>query len=160
MVFDPQTNALIYASGQKITFWDVENQIRVPGKTNEPNPELLPGSVSICEHEDFHEFMAHFSVSIDIQKQYTRFPLEKLQVDALADPEPLTEEFKLKKSQINFPVFPGPDEIEDGSLQMDISVSGDKAKVRLFKPDTDYVIEYFFQLEKCWNLVRIEDWSL
>jgi hypothetical protein len=104
--------------------------------------------------------MAHFSVSIDIQKQYTRFPLEKLQVDALADPEPLTEEFKLKKSQIDFPIFPGPNEIEDGSLQMDISVSGDEAKVRLFKPDTDYLIEYFFQLGVCWNLVRIEDWSL
>jgi WD40 repeat protein len=160
MVFDPQTNALIYASGHKITFWDVENLIRVPGKTNEPDPELLSGSGSICEHEDFHEFMAHFSVSIDIQKQYTRFPLEKLQVDALADPEPLTEEFKLKKSQIDFPIFPGPNEIEDGSLQMDISVSGDEAKVRLFKPDTDYLIEYFFRLGVCWNLVRIEDWSL
>jgi WD40 repeat protein len=160
MVFDPQTNALIYASGHKITFWDVENLIQLPGTTNGGDPELLPESGSICEYEDFHEFMAHFSVSIDIQKQYTRFPLEKLQVDALADPEPLTEEFKLKKSQIDFPIFPGPNEIEDGSLQMDISVSGDEAKVRLFKPDTDYLIEYFFQLGVCWNLVRIEDWSL
>jgi WD40 repeat protein len=35
MLFDPQTNALIFGSGNKITFWDFENQIRVPGKINE-----------------------------------------------------------------------------------------------------------------------------
>jgi hypothetical protein len=124
------------------------------------NPELPPGPISICKQDNFQEFFEYFSTSIDAQKQYTRFPLEKLEVDAMADPEPLPQEFRLEKSQIVFPIFPGPDEIKSELLSIDISISGNEAKVRLFKPDTDYSIEYIFQHEECWNLIRVEDWSL
>jgi len=130
------------------------------GQLKNQDPELHPGSVSMCKQENFQAFIDHFSASIASQKKYTRFPLEKLQVDALADPEPLPQEFRLQKSQIVFPIFPGTDEIKNESLSLAISISGREAKVRLFKPDTDYLIEYFFKHEDCWNLVRIEDWSL
>jgi hypothetical protein len=130
------------------------------GQQKNHDPETHRGSVSMCKQENFQAFIDHFSESIDAQKKYSRFPIEKLQVDALADPEPLPQEFSLEKWQIVFPIFPDPDEIKSESLSIDISTTGNEAKVRLFKPDTDYLIEYFFQHDGCWTLIRIEDWSL
>jgi hypothetical protein len=128
---------------------------------NIQNEEFIHGTASICEPKKFNRFLETFSTSIAAQKKYTRFPVEKLYVDAQADPEPSPRVIELEESQIDFPIYPNPDEIRAGKLSIEVSASGTETKVvRLYKPETDYVTLYFFEYGDCWNLVRIEDWSL
>lgn len=108
----------------------------------------------------FDDFLLTFSGNVDFQKKFTHFPLQKLFVRIDADPEPKPEEILLDKSQVYFPIYPHPKEIERLSLILDISQGKKEAKISIRQDDTDYLVSFFFEFNDCWYLIRVEDWSL
>ncbi|MBI5625933.1 MAG: hypothetical protein HY935_01835 [Nitrosomonadales bacterium] len=120
----------------------------------------VPVSLAHCPADNFENFFGAFSEQIELQKQFTQFPLKKLKViDADPEPKPIIK--SLKKNQITFPVVPNQIERKNKGLSIRLEIPGLKqAKAMLFKKDTDYQIVYFFTKNGCWMLNRIEDWSL
>ncbi len=102
-----------------------------------------------------------FGVTAAEQKKYTVIPLQKMYIDPSSGPEPLIIEQTLTLEEITYPFFPGPMEVWSMSMGL-LQISenyGTKGKVRISKPGTDYLVEYFFKYDECWRLYRIEDWS-
>ena len=110
-----------------------------------------------CRLDSFKYFFNDFSSGTINQRKYTIVPLEKLYINSLSDPEPSKIEINLALEQIEFPVIPF---LEGLSFSIEADEGLGKAKVRVEKEDTDYQVIYFFQHDTCWNLFRIEDWSL
>ncbi|WP_265284749.1 hypothetical protein [Verminephrobacter aporrectodeae] len=114
-----------------------------------------------CPSRDFSEFIKVFSESKEVQIKFTKYPLKEQWLDLTAMPEPKPVMQKSRRNQIDFPVIP--DEVErkqrDLILRID-EIKSNRAKLTLTKDDTDHLVNYFFSLNSCWNLVRIEDWSL
>jgi hypothetical protein len=122
---------------------------------------IHPTTATQCPSADFRVFLSAFTESIQIQKLFTHFPLEKLQVDVDADPEPKPVTKSLDRSHVSFPVIPNSAERTKNNLGIRIdNIDSSEAKVALRKEDTDYQVTYFFVKNSCWKLTRIEDWSL
>ncbi len=113
-----------------------------------------------CAIENFSLFLDYFSYSKNGQIKYTKIPLQKLYIDPITDPEPSSVEVKLDSDEIVYPVFPTKKYLKKIGATINIYLSGKNAKVRLEKPDTDYLVMYFFKHQNCWSLYRIENWSL
>lgn len=114
-----------------------------------------------CIAEDFPSFLIAFSESVDNQKVFTRFPLERLRIDIDADPEPKPLLESITKEETKFPLMPNAKVRKAKGLTLRIDEqNAQRAKVTLLKEDTDFQVVYFFSREKCWMLVRVEDWSL
>lgn len=114
-----------------------------------------------CPSTDFLIFLNAFADGEKVQRAFTAYPLRKQQLDPDAEPEPRPVTRWLKRQEVGFPVIPPSVERAKDSLELRVvEVSGDKAKVTLEKPDTDYQVSYFFDRKDCWRLVGIEDWSL
>jgi hypothetical protein len=114
---------------------------------------------ALCRADNFTSFLARYSEDADFQKRNTASPLSKQVVENVL-PEPRPVEKSIELSQVSFPVFPSSVRIKADSLQMQVTPDARGMKVRLSKPDTDYLIEYFFERRECWRLVRIQDKSL
>jgi hypothetical protein len=94
-----------------------------------------------------------------IQREFTAYPLTKLELDYYAEPEVSIR--YLGRDQFKFPVFPLKQERGEVPFEIIIhNVSDNNAKVSVAKPDTDYVITYYFRKNGCWRLERVEDWSM
>ena len=114
----------------------------------------------LCDEGNFESFFNKFKSELAVQEKATMFPLQKMTVDAGAFPEPKSIETLLEESQVVFPIYPSQNTLEERKLRVKISTNKNRAKVILQKPDTDYLVYYFFTFEECWSLTRIEDWSL
>jgi hypothetical protein len=110
--------------------------------------------------KNFQEFAKAFVEDVALQKQYTANPLKRLETVQERDAEPRSVESKLDAAQVRFPLIPGANERAQKSLTVEATAFGPKGRVRLAKPDTDYLVIYLFEHSTCWKLVRIEDWSL
>lgn len=114
-----------------------------------------------CPSQNFSKFLKEFSEREEVQKAFTKYPLEQQQLDLDADPEPKPFVRNLGRHQIKFPVIPRESERQMKSLTLRVSkIASRRAKLTLSKSDTDYRILYFFSKNSCWKLERIEDWSL
>lgn len=123
--------------------------------TQKKKPEIK------CPSTDFSVFLKAFADAEHVQRAFTADPLRKQQLDPDAEPEPKPGTRWLKRQEVSFPVIPPSLERARDSLELRVvEVSGDKAKVMLEKPNTDYQVSYFFDRKDCWRLVGIEDWSL
>ncbi|WP_138927920.1 hypothetical protein [Verminephrobacter aporrectodeae] len=101
-----------------------------------------------------------FSESKEVQSQFTKYPLKR-QVREDAEPEAKIVMRTLRRDQVSFPVIYDEAERKQENLILRIDwIKSNRAKLTMMKDDTDYVIDYFFILNSCWNLVRIENWSL
>jgi len=119
------------------------------------------GNQIACPSRDFSEFIEAFSESNEMQMTFTRYPLQQLRLDLSAKPEPKPVVRELRRDQVSFPVIPNKAERKKKSLVLRIDENkSTHVKLTLVKPDTDYQVEYFFGLNSCWRLERIEDWSL
>lgn len=131
-----------------------------PGRTHAPQARDAH-EVELCAIEGFDDFLREFSRSINFQKNHTLFPLQKLHVDKTTDPEPLpTEQLLISSTEVIFPLFPTQKEIRSMNGDLSVIISHGKAEASIRKPDTDYLVKYFFEHNQCWGLYRIEDWSL
>ncbi|MGA3984561.1 hypothetical protein ACI2VH_20645 [Ralstonia nicotianae] len=120
------------------------------------------GSAGIaCPAADFPTFIQKFSEEEHIQKEFTQYPLERLQLDPESQPEPGPIVRHLHRDQLRFPIIPPKQERVNRMLKIQIdSASAGKASITLTKPDTDYQVRYHFKKNGCWILERIEDRSI
>lgn len=94
-------------------------------------------SASVCPAQDISFFIQRFSSDEAVQRIYTAF------------------------QSAEFPVMPLVQERRDNALVMQLEdVTASTARVNLAKPDTDYLVSYYFKMDDCWRLVRIENQSL
>ena len=115
-----------------------------------------------CPSQNFSKFLYVFSENISVQKAFTKNPLEKLQLDLDANPEPKPFTTFLDHEKVTFPILPDQSYRHKNNLVFHTKKADRKTVlVSLQKPDTDYQILYHFkQNDSCWILERIEDWSL
>ena len=89
---------------------------------------------------------------------FTKYPLQQQRLDANAEPEPKSVVQKLRRNQVSFPVMPNEAKRKKQSFVFRIEEKmPTHVKLTLVKSDTDYQINYFFSLNSCWRLERIED---
>lgn len=118
-------------------------------------------SEATCPASDFKAFIQEFSDDQNIQKKFTKYPLEKIESTNQTTEEPTIVSLKLNRNQIHFPITPSNQDRDKQNLEMRIdNISTSMASITLVKPDTDYQIRYQFWKGSCWMLERIEDDSL
>ncbi|AXI84420.1 hypothetical protein FUT69_04105 [Xylella taiwanensis] len=114
-----------------------------------------------CPGKDFASFLEKFSNDENIQRAFTKYPLTEYQVDVTAEPEPKQFKRILQRWQIQFPVMPLRQERSKVPLNIEVlTLTSNKAHIRLVKQDTDYQISYFFRKKGRWKLVKIDNESL
>lgn len=113
-----------------------------------------------CPSQNFDIFLKLFSEDKEIQMEFTKYPLMRLELDLNAEPEPKQILRKLSREDIEFPIMPDEASRTKKSLiiRVDEHISR-RAKVALTRIDTDYLIVYIFNRKSCWKLERVEDWS-
>jgi hypothetical protein len=111
---------------------------------------------------DFEQFVREFAGSVAFQREHSRFPMEYEYVDNTG-PEPKQVDVSLPRERAaEFPEYPSPAKQSAVPLQRTIAAPDSETRaVRLEKPDTDYVLMFHFKkTSACWELVRVENWSL
>jgi hypothetical protein len=97
----------------------------------------MPGAKPVCPAQDISFFIQRFSSDEAVQRIYTTV------------------------RPADFPVMPLVQERKDNALVMQLQdVTASTARVNLGKSDTDYLVSYYFRMDDCWRLVRIENQSL
>lgn len=115
----------------------------------------------VCPATDFARFIDAYANDIAIQKAFTSDLIRKQHLDLTAEPEPKMVSELLHRDVIRFPILPLRAERTRRALKMRFgNVNARSAKFVLFKPDTDEQVEFFFQKNRCWILMRIDDTSL
>lgn len=115
---------------------------------------------SSCQYDKFEDFLAAFERDAAFQRENVADPLEEQSIDALADPEPAVVSTLKALNTVAFPVYPSPAEQRRDGLVRSTKVSGDKADLKLSKPDSDYQFTYHFTKRPCWTLATRSDDSL
>jgi hypothetical protein len=122
------------------------------------------GSSLACPSKKFEVFFKAFIDDAALQRAFTKLPVKF----AAIEPHP-REIFALKyyfiKTYDDIPiitskqtVFPDSEERSIDGLEFTFQSSGDRAKAKMFKPDTNYHVFYHFRRDrKCWHLVTIVD---
>lgn len=116
-----------------------------------------------CPESDFSSFLQKFANDNATQRAFTHSPLMYISMDIHAEPEPEPVIRALAESEVSFPVMPLDQERKDKSLQLVvIRQDSTRARVKLFKDDSDYLVYYVFRRDKneCWELVEVDDQSL
>lgn len=120
-----------------------------------------PASAPVCPAQDISFFIQRFSTDESVQRVFTAVPLISQFLDTGTEPEPTQRTQTLGRDAIVFPVMPLAEQRAQSLLQMQLEdVTQVTARLVLFKPDTDDQISYFFKLDDCWRLVRIDNASL
>ncbi len=121
-----------------------------------------PKPVSICDRSHFQDFLDRFSEDVQVQRTHTAFPLHKREYRHVTTQiEPIPVELTLKEPQVRFPVYPNASQLNARSLTAKVSAeNGKTTEVRVSRDDTDYLVVYSFEHDRCWKLTRVEDRSL
>ncbi|WP_370276939.1 hypothetical protein [Pontibacterium sp.] len=113
----------------------------------------------------FADFLERFERNRLWQEKYIVYPLEHSWVDVDANPEWETVYTTLSKLEVagrKHPIYPSPQARKSIPLIMEVTIASvGKRNVRLFKPDTGFLLKYSFQqVDGCWYLVKYEDWAV
>lgn len=127
---------------------------------------LLPGLViaqAVCP-VSFEQFLFRFELDRTFQQQNILYPLRYSFIDLEASPEPRAVFKPLSKTEVatrNKPIYPSVAHQTELHLEKNVNLQSTAlATVRLWKPDTGYVLIYRFkQIGRCWKLIELEDAS-
>lgn len=127
---------------------------------------LLPGLViaqAICP-VSFEQFLSKFELDRTFQQQHIHYPLRYSFIDLGALPEPRAVFKSLSKTEVatrSSPIYPSLAHQTELNLAKNVDLQSTAlAAVRLWKPDTGYLLIYRFkQIGGCWKLVEFEDAS-
>lgn len=113
----------------------------------------------------FAEFLQQFEANREFQQNNITYPLQYSFVDSEAEPEPATIHQRLSKLEVQTlkePIYPSPLAQNSIPLLREIDdLSHTRKAVRLFKPDTGYLLKYQFELVNGrWSLTKFEDLSI
>jgi hypothetical protein len=113
----------------------------------------------------FGDFLQQVEGSREFQQNNITYPLQYSFVDSEAEPEPATVNQRLSSPEVTSlkePIYPSPQVQQSVPLMREINDQSHTRKaVRLYKPDTGYLLEYHFELiNGCWKLTKFEDLSI
>jgi hypothetical protein len=129
--------------------------------TSAPSASAVEAATNRCPSRTFEGFFAAFADSVDLQKAFTRRPLRSDSIDARTEPEPKPITKMLSAEALEFPLVPSRQQVADEGLEISIKTSGSDTVVELTKPETDYMVSYYFERAgDCWRLHRKNDESL
>lgn len=95
----------------------------------------------VCPSQDFKVFLDAFTASKEVQKAFTQ--LSNVPAD-----------------KVTYPIIPSAKTRKSEGMTLKVEqLKKNSAKVVLDKDQTDYRIEFYFQKQDCWTLVRAEDVS-
>lgn len=118
------------------------------------------GATSGCPATEFGQFLGLFTEDSRLQMAHTRFPLKRMHL-INADPEPKPTYQMLSKNEIKLPLIPNAHQRKKEELDIKVaSVEKSAGKAVLYKKDTGYLVNFYFEKNSCWTLVFIEDWSI
>ena len=121
----------------------------------------IVGAAPGCPSPTFEGFFAAFADDTKLQKEFVRLPLRSDSIDAGAEPEPKATTRMLTVQELEFPLVPSKQKVADEGLKTSFRTSGSEMVVELIKPDTDYMVTYYFERAgDCWRLFRKDDASL
>ena len=129
--------------------------------TSAPSASAVEAAANRCPSRTFEGFFAAFADSADLQRAFTRWPLRSDSVDARAEPEPKPITKMLSVEALEVPLVPSRQQVADEGLEISFKTSGNDTVVELIKPETDYMVSYYFERAgDCWRLYRKNDASL
>ena len=116
-----------------------------------------------CE-KNFDDFLSSISENRNIQEKFISYPLKYIYIDLQSPEMPLVEK-KLSEKDIKtteFSIYPLKSrQKHHGLVHKIIDKNATSAKVDVFKPETDYLLTFTFQIKSdCWFLVEYIDSSL
>lgn len=115
----------------------------------------------VCAPDNFKAFVARFAEDTLFQERHTADPLRQVRIQNEGFQEPHPVEKDVARSQVKFPLFPPAAERQKFGLEVGpVKPDGKRMTVRVEKPDTDIVEEFFFEHGSCWSLVRYENLTL
>lgn len=119
---------------------------------------------NVCP-SSFDEFLSRFERTREFQQENIIYPLKYSFIDSNANPEPKTVNKRLSKTDVaarKEPIYPSPRDQKAVPLAKELHKHSQvKKSVRLYKPDTGYVLEYHFKkIGECWKLAMFEDLSI
>ena len=120
-------------------------------------------ALAACPAATFDGFLAAFSESTAVQRQYTADPLTTHTIDPAAEPEPRMVSNRLPVNALQMPIMPNKAQRKRDGLQATTSSPPDQntVDVKLAKADTGYQLLYRFRNDgTCWQLVEFTDDSL
>lgn len=125
------------------------------------NPLGAAKPVSICDRSHFQDFLDRFSEDVRVQRTHTAFPLHKREYrNVNTQIEPIPVELTLKEPEVRFPVYPNASQLNERSLTAEVfAQNGKTTEVRVSRADTEYLVVYSFEHNRCWKLTRVEDRS-
>jgi hypothetical protein len=158
-------NRLLRRSGKKVSFDQAERWFVFAVAVALLLLAISPASGAQLQGRgctaSFAAFLDAFADSEALQRRHTAAPLTMMHQDKDAQPEPKPVVRRVRARDIPFPVVPPAAVRQHHALRFRIdSERAGKARVTMFKDDTDYMVKYFFDRGPCWRLVRVEDWSL
>jgi len=129
---------------------------------------LLISTAAFAEQlgrDSFVAFLQQFEENREFQQNNITYPLPYSFVDSEAEPEPATVDQRLLKAEViarKEPIYPTPQVQQSVPLMREIKDQSPTGKiVRLYKPDTGYLLEYHFALmDGRWRLVKFENLSI
>jgi hypothetical protein len=139
--------------------------VRATPPVSRPAASISPASGAVdespaatCPGRTFPSFFAEFQNKEAVQRRWTTDPVEGETVGD--DGNPVSRPWRF--SQMSWPLIPSaPKVAANGAVTEASALPGGGVKIKLYKPDTDYQMYYFFKKTgDCWTLYRIEDESL
>lgn len=126
-----------------------------------PQPITQGAATTICQAQDFDQFLTTFMDSVEVQKSHIALPLQVETVDPNAEPEPKPVTKMLAQADLTFPLIPSSQQQARDGLQLSKTViDPTHMEIKLVKPDTDYQMVFLFQNDGCWKLYQTRDDSL
>jgi hypothetical protein len=115
-----------------------------------------------CPSQDFAAFLKAFSTSADVQRAFSRSPLQYDRVASHGGAEPAILKHSVQRAAPGYYSMLSPPAQAKEMLEQKMTAQGrDVVVLVLSKPDTDYQVEYLFRRSAgCWQLQRISDHSL
>lgn len=113
-----------------------------------------------CAETDFDAFLARFSEDAEFQRRHVQFPLPKQANEDKGIRGPELVETQVQSWPATGALYLNAEQRKAHKLEVTVSPTERGKRVKLEKPDTDYLIYYFFEQRPCWTLVRIENYSL
>lgn len=113
-----------------------------------------------CAETNFDAFLARFSEDPEFQRRHVQFPLPQQVNEDKGVGGPALVETQVQSWPATGVLYLNAEQRKAHGLEVTVTPIERGKRVKLEKPDTDYLIYYFFEQRPCWRLVRIENYSL
>lgn len=151
---------------QRIAFFIIfviYGQVHVVDAGTRAKPVANIGKKITCPSNDFSTFIKAFSESVEVQMEFTKYPLQEQRLDLNAEPEPMPVIRKIQRAQAVFPLIPNEVERKARLLALNVEqLTASHIKVDLAKANAAYQsnYEFGFQQDDCWHLLAVSNQSL